>query len=255
VVVNTHLGFDLVIMNAPFTRPTGHESEKIGIRNPMFAAFATDDDTQKLMAKAAAKLSKGTNYHGNAGEASIFVALAHRKLKDGGIMAIVLPISFMLGDSWEATRKLFATNYTDLIFVTNAGAGGADVSFSFDTDMGECLVIGQKSAAGSERATFVTLNERPDSTMSGSNVAVKIRHAISSGRLRKLDEGPVGGSPLLLGSELVGHAIDAPIAAGWNLARVRDFSLAQTVYSLAKGTLLLPTMQKGAGCNVPITTV
>lgn len=247
-----HEGFDLVIMNPPFTRPTGHEAGKIGIRNPMFAAFATDNATQKLMAKAAAKLSAGTNYHGNAGEASIFVALSHRKLKWGGTIAMVLPLSAMLGDSWSATRRLFANNYAGLTFITNAGVGGTDVSFSSDTDMGECLVIGKKRKRGSKRATFVTLNERPDTTMSGANTAIKIRHLIKASGLRKLEGDAVGGSPLILGNELIGHAIDAPIASGWNLARVRDFSLAQAAYWLTKGTLLLPTMPRNSAIAVPI---
>jgi hypothetical protein len=156
-----HEGFDLVIMNPPFTRPTGHESEKIGVRNPMFAAFQTDDETQRLMARAAARLAADTNYHGNAGEASAFVALSHRKLKLGGTVAMVLPISFMLGDSWAATRTLFARNYAGLVFITNAGVGGRPVSFSSDTDIAECLVVGKKRKRGGKRATFVTLNERP----------------------------------------------------------------------------------------------
>lgn len=250
-----HNGFDLVIMNPPFTRPTGHESEKIGVRNPMFAAFRTDDETQKLMGKAAAKLSSGTNYHGNAGEASLFLALAHRKLKAGGTLAMVLPLSFMLGDSWAESRSLVARNYADLILVTNAGLGGADVSFSSDTDMGECLLVGVKKECGADRATFVTLNERPDTTMSGTNIAVQIQHAIKSGRLRKLEDGPVGGSPIMLGSELVGQAIGAPLPAGWNLARVRDFTLAQTVHGLVGGRLLFPGMPKSNATDLAMTTV
>lgn len=250
-----HEGFDLVIMNPPFTRPTGHESSKIGIRNPMFAAFKTDDETQRLMAKAAAKLSAGTNYHGNAGEASAFVALSHRKLKNGGTLAMVLPLSFMLGDSWAATRRLFAANYAELIFVTNAGVGGADVSFSADTDMGECLAIGKKRRRGSKRATFVTLNERPENTMAGTNTAARIRQLVTAGGLRRLEGDPIGGSPLILGNELIGHAIDAPIVEGWNLARVRDFSLAQTAYWLTKGRLQLPTMRKSSALNLSVTTI
>lgn len=250
-----HEGFDLVIMNPPFTRPTGHESEKIGVRNPMFAAFATDDETQRLMARAAAKLAAGTNYHGNAGEASAFVALSHRKLKVGGTVAMVLPLSFMLGDSWSATRRLITTNYGNLVFITNAGVGGQPVSFSSDTDIGECLVIGKKRKRGSKRATFVTLNERPDTTMAGTNTASRIRQLIKGSGLRKLESDPIGGSPVILGNELVGHAIDAPIDAGWNLARVRDFALAQTAYWLTQGALRLPTMPKASALSVSVATI
>jgi hypothetical protein len=250
-----HAGFDLVIMNPPFTRPTGHESKKIGVRNPMFAAFATDDETQYLMAKAAAKLTAGTNYHGNAGEASAFVALAHRKLKLGGTVALVLPLSFMLGDSWDATRRLFSNNYDDLVFVTNAGVGGRTVSFSSDTDIAECLVVGKKRWHGSKRATFVTLNERPETTMGGANTASRIRQLIRGSGLRKLESDPIGGSPVILGNELIGYAIDAPIAAGWNLARVRDFALAQTAYWLTQGKIRLPGILNFRSTTLPVSTI
>jgi hypothetical protein len=64
-----HEGFDAVIMNPPFTRDTGHEGGKKGVRNPMFAAFQADKETQKLMAGVLKKLTQGTSVHGNAGEA------------------------------------------------------------------------------------------------------------------------------------------------------------------------------------------
>ncbi|MGL5169002.1 MAG: hypothetical protein ACRC9K_24240 [Afipia sp.] len=250
-----HAGFDLVIMNPPFTRATGHEGKKIGVVNPMFAAFAADAKTQKLMGKIAGHLTAGTSAHGNAGEASIFLVLGDRKLKDGGTIALVLPLSFMLGEAWEESRKTIVKNYSDLIFVTNAGLNGADVSFSADTDIGECLVVGRKSKLGSKRATFITLNERPDSTISGANIATQIQNAIAWKKLRRLEDGPVGGTPILLGSEIVGSAIDAPVKGGWSLARVRDFSLAQTAYHLTVGKLVLAGAKASAAEALPISVV
>ena len=44
-----HESFDLVIMNPPFTRPTGQEANKVGVPNPMFAAFAAGKDEQREM--------------------------------------------------------------------------------------------------------------------------------------------------------------------------------------------------------------
>ena len=48
-----------------------------------------------------------------------------------------------------------------------AGRGSEEMSFSADTGMGECLVVGRKDGKGSERATFVVLKERPTSTLVG----------------------------------------------------------------------------------------
>ena len=42
-----HGGFDLVIMNPPFTRSTGHEAEKIGVPTPAFAGFVLRRATER----------------------------------------------------------------------------------------------------------------------------------------------------------------------------------------------------------------
>lgn len=100
-----HASFDLVVMNPPFVRPTGHEGEKIGIPVPMFAAFNSSDEEQRLMSKAMKLLTNGTAYHGNAGEASAFLVIADRKLKEGGALALVMPLSLMPGDAWDACPR------------------------------------------------------------------------------------------------------------------------------------------------------
>jgi hypothetical protein len=102
-------------MNPPFTRATGHEGEKIGVPNPMFAAFRSTDEEQRLMAKATEHLTKGTSAHGNAGEASIILVLADRKLKPGGVLGLVMPLSLLSGEAWENSRRLLSKNYTDLV--------------------------------------------------------------------------------------------------------------------------------------------
>ena len=48
---------------------------------------------------------KDTCYHGNAGIASAFAGLAHRKIKPSGVLALVLPLSATVGQSWQGLRK------------------------------------------------------------------------------------------------------------------------------------------------------
>jgi hypothetical protein len=250
--------FDLVIMNPPFVRATGHEGKKIGVPNPMFAAFNSDAEEQLLMAKATKRLTDGTSAHGNAGEASIFLVLADQKLKPEGTLALVMPLSLMSGDSWEDSRALLAKNYRDLILVSIAGAADKDMSFSADTDMGECLVIGRKSKKGSTRATFVILNERLQFPMLGANVAVQIRRLIASNKLRRLEDGPVGGTLLQFGDDVVGQALDAPLpsSGGWNIARIADLSLAQSAYQMVDHKRVwLPSMDEAEAISIPMTTV
>lgn len=253
-----HASFDLVMMNPPFTRATGHEGKKIGVPNPMFAAFSSSAEEQRLMAKATERLTKGTSAHGNAGEASIFLVLADRKLKPGGVLALVMPLSLMSGDAWEDSRVLLSKNYGNLVLISIAGAEDADLAFSADTGMGECLVVAQKSKKGSTRATFVILNERPAFPLLGSSAAEQIRRLIAGQAIRHLEDGPVGGTPLRFGDDVIGHGLDAPLpdAGGWNLSRIADLSLAQSAYQLGnENRAWLPTMRVAEAPSIPITTI
>ncbi len=252
-----HASFDLVVMNPPFVRPTGHEGAKIGVPVPMFAAFDSTDEEQRLMSKAMKRLSAGTAYHGNAGEASAFLVIADRKLKKGGVLALVMPLSLMPGDAWEASRAVLAKNYCGLVFASIAGRGSEEMSFSADTGMGECLVVGHKDSTGSDRATFVVLRERPSSTLLGATLAQQVRALVESGKLRRLEDGPVGGTALRFGDDIVGQAMDAPLptAGGWNLARIADLSLAQAAHQVVNGTIWLPAMDKSEAVAIAMASV
>jgi len=252
-----HDSFDMVIMNPPFTRDTGHEAEKIGVPNPMFAAFGSKGEEQQEMAKAAQKLLHGTSAHGNAGEASAFLVLADRKLKNGGTLAMVMPLSMISGESWEESRQLLRRSYDDLVLISIAAAKDDEMSFSRDTGMGECLLIGRKAGQKSNRATFVILNERPSSPMTGSSAAIQIRR-LQEGKLRRLEDGPVGGSLFHFGDDVIGYAMDAPLPkeGPWSLARIKDGALAQVAYQMVNsGLIWLPGTTKRNTVPVSIVTV
>ena len=249
--------FDVAIMNPPFTRATGHEGERVGVPNPMFAAFNSSDEEQRLMGVATKRLTKDTSAHGNAGEASIFLVLADRKLKLGGVLALVMPLTLISGDAWKKSRALLAKHYSNLVIISIVGTTGTDLSFSADTNMGECLIIGRKSETGSTRATFIILNKRPEFPLLGVIAAEQIRREIESKNLRRLEDGPVKGTPLRFGNEVIGQALDAPlpVSGGWNVSRIADLSLAQTAYQLTKKSIWLPTMNKSEIVDIPMTTV
>ena len=140
-------GYDLVIMNPPFTRPgsdwEGSERAEDYIKH--FRGLSTGLVTQLEMSKSLSRYTKDTCYHGYAGIASAFAALAHKKLKPGGVLALVLPLSAASGQSWKDFREMIARDYTELAVLTIAAAGNDDLSFSSaHTDMAECLVIAQQ---------------------------------------------------------------------------------------------------------------
>ena len=237
-------GFDLVIMNPPFTRNTTREGATADAVAAAFAAFDASESDQREMAKRMGELRHGTSYHGNAGVASAFAGLGHRKLKPGGVLALVLPLTAAVGLSWQNFREMVVRNYTDLTVVSIA-ANGNDMAFSSDTGMAECLVIARKLKEGessTQRVRFATLGQRPLNLASASVVA---RSVDFRGVTREIEDGPFGGTRLSIGDAAMGETLTAPCSLdgdGWAGVRLYDYSLAQTAYYLSCSQLKLPTM-------------
>ena len=244
--------FDLVIMNPPFTSNTKHYDADDGVLNAAFAAYNSSEQDQKQMADRLKRLAKDSAYHGHAGLASAFVSLAHRKLKPGGVLALVLPFTSVNGSSWANFRELIANQYSDVSIVSNA-ANGKEMSFSSDTGIAECLIIGRKIARDGKpkgRGTFISLQRKPNSFVSAQELS---RVALSSISLRRLEDGPYGGIPIYCGEAVIGEMLDAPTddhEIGWGAARIRDASVAQVAHSLSSGELRLPAESKVH--NLPI---
>ena len=236
-------GYDLVIMNPPFTRNVTREGATADKIAAAFAAFDASDADQRDMAKRMETLKKDTCYHGSAGIASAFAALAHKKLKRGGVLALVLPISATVGLAWQSFRKMLAEHYTGLTVFTIAAADNDDLSFSADTGMAECLVIARKlkpDEAPSDKASFTSFSHRPRGFAHASALASGL---LDGSQVRRIEDGPYGGTPLMMGEEATGETITAPRGAGgenWGAVRLSDYSLAQTAYALSQSKLWLP---------------
>ena len=237
--------FDLVIMNPPFTRATNHEGAHADITNPAFAAFDATPTDQTKMGDRTNQLGKDSCYHGNAGIASAFAALAHKKLKAGGVLALVLPLSAAAGLSWQGFRETLGKNYTDLTVLSIAASDNDHLSFSADTGMAECLVIARKlkqSEATTEtgRGHFISLGRRAQGFAHAGSLAMNVSNPE---RARRIEDGPYGGTALMIGDELAGESMTAPVqrdGESWGAVRLSDLSLAQTAFALAQSKLWLP---------------
>ncbi len=235
-------GFDLVIMNPPFTRATNHEGAHADVTNPAFAAFGATDADQTAMGKRINQLGKNTCYHGNAGIASAFAALVDKKLKPGGVLAMVLPLSVSAGLSWKGFRELLGGSYSDLT-VLSIAANGKDMSFSSDTGMAECLVIARKlldTEASGERGKFTSLDKRPQGFASAASLS---RDLVGQRDIRQIEDGPYGGNSLMEGENPAGEVLSAPASPNgdvWGAVRVSDYSIAQTAAAMSSSKLWLP---------------
>ena len=229
-------------MNPPFTRATNHEGAHADITNPAFAAFDATPEDQTEMGKLINQMGKSTCYHGNAGIASAFAALADRKLKPGGVLALVLPLSAAAGLSWQGFRRMLVRGYTELTVLTIAAADNEDLSFSADTGLAECLVIARKldtAEVSESRPLFSSLSHRPRGFVHASSLASKVTN---SDDVRRISDGPYGGTPLVIGEESLGESVTAICHADgtqWGAVRLADFSLGQTAFALTQSQLWL----------------
>ena len=234
--------FDIVIMNPPFTRSTNHEGAHHDVVNPAFAAFGAPAADQTEMGNRLSGMRMDNCYHGNAGLASAFVAVADRKLRPGGVLAFVLPLAAASGLSWQKFRQMLAAGYTDLTVVSIA-ANGKEMAFSSDTGMAECLVAARKlklDETPSASSSFISLTRRPDGFAQAHEIAKSISGIAD---IRSISDGPYGGARIEVGDELVGEIVQASQSGAhnsWGAVRIRDYSLTQTAHALAQSQLWLP---------------
>ena len=246
---------DLVIMNPPFTRPTNHESTEVP--RPDFAGLDNDRQAQRLMGRRLKELREGLLRtdsvrrglsvlvgNGNAGLASYFVDLAHLKLKDGGVLALVLPFSVTAGRSWRKLRELLVMHYTDITVVTIAATGSTDRAFSADTGMADAVILATKNTGGGkDEALYVNLRHRPPSLPEAVEVA------------RLADDIPPGEKRgyLTVGDDPVGVWIRGSLAERGAAVALSEPDVAVTMEEIPNGRLMLP--RRGRPYRIPITTL
>ncbi len=209
---------DLIIMNPPFTRSTNHAAKRAGIPIPSFAGFGTSKDEQRAMAKQLKK-TRSEFGHGHAGLASNFMDLAHRKLKDGGVLALVLPFTFNSGKSWEKARTKLHQHYDDIHIAAIATTGATETAFSADTGIAECLVVARKMPPRNPLVSFINLDARPTSTLEAlvtARTEPSIQGTIfDSGAAGARSDSVVRAAQALQRGQLQlprgGHAINIPI--------------------------------------------
>ena len=240
-----HESMDLVIMNPPFTRPTNHEATAEPV--PSFAGLGTEEDEQAAMSKLLRQIRKSVKNpagHGNAGLASNFLDIAHAKVRPGGILAMVMPLSLVQGNSWKGGRRLLNEEYEERTVIGLAAAADRDKSFSADTDMGEVLIIARRRRDTGPKKdpapiSFVALRERPKSTTDAAGLAAEIQKAKTAAK-----------PEIMIGNELRGVLTKGTWASGC-AASILHSELAELIEHLKRGGLKVP--QTGKVHDLPVT--
>ena len=155
------------------------------------------------------------------------MALAHRKLKATGQMALVLPRALLSGVAWQPTRLLLGNGYHVKYIVVSHQPGAWN--FSENTSLSECLIVAEWTGSeGTERPTkVVNFSTKPRNSVEALTVASLIRSHVGA----SLDG--VGTDELLAGDMKYGEVTQCSprqISRGeWNSAA----AFAQTEVSRA----------------------
>lgn len=217
---------DWIIMNPPYSRT------RIGR-----AAF----DIAGLSASERARcqgrwrdLIHGEPARKTAGMAATYVVIAGKKIKPGGRMGFVLPVSASSVEAWSDTRHYIERNFTDILAVAVGGRRSGD-SLSEDTSIGEMLLVAKKleePRAAASPIHCATLYCHP----AGTGEAGEVARAMSSA-LNRMKESGAETYPIIIGSE-AGHIYKMmPDGRGspWSPLGVMDMRLARAAIHAARG--------------------
>jgi len=215
--------FDLIIMNPPFTRATGR-SEKFGESRGLFG-FIVDEGVKKKFLDAYNSVRKevmrslrdlalsiahtlpdlprqivqglipGADQYlsiSQAGEGLLFLYLAYRYVRDGGVIAFVLPRNLLAGVSWFLARVLLASKF-HVKYVVVSSDSGKGYNFSEGTSLSETLIVARRVDRHSddEETVFVNILSKPSTALESMMFAEEVVRR-SSTRYSGIVE--VGGS-------------------------------------------------------------
>jgi hypothetical protein len=207
--------FDLIIMNPPFTRATGRTKTYGEEGERGLFGFVADEKArqnllnrlkdvrdrvrQSLIENARAYRDTFPNIIrevidgkgdldaylsiGQAGEGLLFLYLAHRFIRDGGVIAFVLPRNLLMGVSWFLARVLLATKY-HLKYVIVSSDPENGYNFSEGTSLSEVLIVAKRQDKHSpdEETVFINLLRKPRTGLEAVYLANMIMDGLAESR-------------------------------------------------------------------------
>ena len=138
------LGLDFFLANPPHSRTRGGHS--------LFDVAGLPEEERVASRKRACALGRSTCASLKAGLATFFLAIANRKLRVGGTMGFVLPLSAASSQSYKPVRRMIEQGYRNVVAVTTAGGAAGETSFPNGTGMAEMLLVATKAPQSQDRS-------------------------------------------------------------------------------------------------------
>lgn len=178
--------FDVVLMNPPYSRTRGGQAA--------FDLSQISDKARPIVQERVRKLAGKTCGNMKAGLGSVFAGIADMKLKDGGRVGLVLPMTISAQASWKGIREMFARDYSDVLVIYFAeGSHGKEKSMSADTSMGEVILTATKGISGRAGIGYVSLDMPFRSAMEASETARVVWQQTRQAKIGDAGELQIGG--------------------------------------------------------------
>lgn len=232
---------DLIVMNPPFVRATNNAKKFGKNKIPAWAAFQTTAKDQSAMGKLASKKFKDTCYHGHAGLASAFIAVCNKKIRDDGIMSLIIPATVANGKTWKGVRDVFRSDYDiTVVSIAYPKIKAKERSFSTDTGMGEVILLAKKrqnqtKSDSARRGIFISIHHSPHTPLEALKIGKTINEVTS---IHTLESG-LGGTSLRVGDITFGTALDCPIDEDWKFVNVFDPVVEQMAHQMKQSMIFL----------------
>lgn len=231
-VVVPDQSIDWILMNPPYSRTRGGQKA--------FDITGLSDEERKACQRRWGWLVKNEPVNNKAGMAPSFLALADHKIKRGGRIGFVLPLTAAFAQVWEPTRQMIQERYKKITaVVVAAGQALGDDALSADTQMEEMLLVAtrrtnEEMSHPPSPIHCVTLKHPPMRTGQAGEIARLINHEVEG------TEEILDSRPIRAGGEEIGHLTLFPRQVRgmpWWVLGVMHPDVAPTAYRLVNGTL------------------
>lgn len=219
---------DWILMNPPYSRT------RIG--QSTFDVGDLDDKQRKGTQKRLSGIAKKRDFSVKAGLGAAFLILALNKVRRGGTIGFVLPLTAAFADTWKQTRRFIENECVNIIAVSMLAGRATKESFSADTGMEEMLLIAtRKPTIGTpsdKMMRCITLRNPIRRVGEASEVAKAVR--VAADGIFAADQYQIAR----VGDVEIGHAIGLEVRGKgkqWEYLSSSHYDLAICAKGLSEG--------------------
>ncbi|MDD9799219.1 MAG: hypothetical protein OXU29_01955 [Gammaproteobacteria bacterium] len=237
--------FDYILMNPPYSRTRKGQSA--------FDIAGLSGDQRKGCQKRWSKLTADQPADKRAGMAASFLCLARNKVKPGGKIGFVLPLTAAFAQSWDKTREMLVTEFENILAVAVPGGSAGAKNMSADTHMGEMLLTATRKKTETENISpvlCIALDKLPGRCGEAGEVGRAIMQAVQT-----LTDSHC---QVFAGAAEIGRIArfePAQASSPWSHLSAHNAELGVVASKLASGVLEDLATQQQTKLNCPFTTL